>query len=274
MILRVTLLSSVYALHIFGTFAQEFTNAKDTMSIPTRNEKEARQSFREIAWEEKSTTNPAYLKKSTEMYANYHRERGNKCTGCRYVKKVLKLLPSVTSVLDAGCANGKTVRMFLDAGKEARGIEIYAEPLKYAKDLVARGVIKQQAIIDLDAPTASFDLVYNTDVLEHIPPGDTLLAVCQLVRVTKKYLFVIVGMNEKNSRYGDTLSDPWVHEVIRSSQWWQDVFEQFGAKLEPMLMKKYGLSHINKEDNVMILERSSNAVSDCSNVKGRFDWKG
>ena len=92
--------------------------------------------------------------------------------------------------------------------------------------------------------------------------------------MTKKYLFVIVGTNEKNSRYGDTLSDPWVHEVVRSSKWWQDVFEQFGAKLEPMLKKKYGLSNINKEGNVMILERNSNVVSDCSNVEGQFHWKG
>jgi len=207
------------------------------------------------------------------MYTKYHKSRGGKCTGCRHIPHVLKLLPPFHSVLDAGCAHGKTVRLFQKAGKHARGVEMFEEPLKLARDLVKQGVVKQQALVDLDAPTSSFDLVYNTDVLEHVPPGDTLLAICQLVRVTKRYLFVIVGTNEKNSRYGDDESDPWVHEVLKPAHWWIQRFKQFGAELDTPLTKSLTKALGPRgDDNVMVFKRMPNAVSECKHVEGNFHW--
>jgi len=188
------------------------------------------QRLRQANIQEKSIRDPAYFRKSTRLYTDYHKKRGNaKCLGCRYVAAIKELFPKSHTVLDGGCGNGRATRTFLTNGFDAYGVELYAEALKHAKDLVEDGRVKQEGIVDLSFENKRFDVVFSTDVLEHVPPGDIDRTICQLVRVAKDYLWVQVGLNEKPEKFGSGKNDPWVHEVIKPRSWWLERFGAYGA---------------------------------------------
>jgi len=188
------------------------------------------QRLREANLEEKSIRDPEYFRKSTRLYTDYHKKRGNtKCLGCRYVAAIKELFPKSRTLLDGGCGNGRATRAFLANGFDAYGVELYAEALKHAHDLMKEGRVKQEGVVDLSFENKRFDVVFSTDVLEHVPPGDIDRSICQLVRVAKDYLWVQVGLNEKPEKFGSGKNDPWVHEVIKPRSWWLKRFEAYGA---------------------------------------------
>ena len=193
-----------------------------------RDSKEQR--LRESNLERKSIKDPEYFKKSTKMYTDYHKKRGNaKCLGCRYAPAIKELFPESSTILDAGCGNGRATRNFLSIGFDAYGVELYSEALKFAQDLIKSGRVKQEGLVDLSFENRRFDVVFSTDVLEHVPPGDVDTSICHLVRVAKDYLWIQVGLNEKPEKFGSGKNDPWVHEVIKPRKWWLERFAAYGA---------------------------------------------
>jgi 2-polyprenyl-3-methyl-5-hydroxy-6-metoxy-1,4-benzoquinol methylase len=69
------------------------------------------------------------------------------------------------------------------------------------------------------------DYVYCTDVLEHVPPQFTMLAIDQMLRVTRKGLFLSVSLtkDEFGSWVGTSL-----HRTVESFVWWRDSIGEIG----------------------------------------------
>ena len=75
--------------------------------------------------------------------------------------------------LDAGCGMGHVVRLLLERGYDANGVDISEYAIHhYMSDLAEQMRIRQVGLEDLPFSDRQFDLVYCSDVMEHIPIFD------------------------------------------------------------------------------------------------------
>ena len=75
--------------------------------------------------------------------------------------------------LDAGCGMGHVVRLLLERGYDANGVDISEDAIHhYMSDLAEQMRIRQVGLEDLPFSDRQFDLVYCSDVMEHIPIFD------------------------------------------------------------------------------------------------------
>ncbi len=135
------------------------------------------------------------------------------------------------TVLDAGAGSGKgalalkgygfKVMMcdISDAGLIPEVADIPFEKANLWDDLhfVARGFRHANA--------TKFDFVYCCDVLEHIPPQFTMLAIDQMLRVARHGVFLSIALVPDN--FGIWLGQP-LHQTVESFTWWRDCLRELG----------------------------------------------
>lgn len=91
-----------------------------------------------------------------------------------------------TSVLDAGCAMGFLVEALRKRGVDASGIDIS----DYAISRVDESVAAYCSVASLTEPLQGrYDLITCIEVLEHLPPSETDLAIANLCAATDRLLF-------------------------------------------------------------------------------------
>lgn len=137
------------------------------------------------------------------------------------------------TVLDGGSGDGGAIRAFLKNGKQATGVEYSGEAIsRYCSDLQSQGHVMQGSLMDLPFDDHSFDLVFSSEVLEHIEEDDAERAVRELVRVAKKHLFLTISLrpSSDNNRY---------HVNLKPRAWWQDLFQSMGCVTETDLVNQY-----------------------------------
>jgi 2-polyprenyl-3-methyl-5-hydroxy-6-metoxy-1,4-benzoquinol methylase len=128
-------------------------------------------------------------------------------------------------VLDAGTGSGKGALAL-----QAKGFRVTCV------DVTDAGLIPEAKALpfytgclwhDLKrfAPTGSFDWVYCTDVLEHIQPQFTMLACEQMLRVSRRGLFLSVSLVPDN--FGVWVGKP-LHQTVESYQWWKESLGELG----------------------------------------------
>lgn len=146
--------------------------------------------------------------------------------GMRYVAKLCTAL-KFKSVLDVGCGPGWSVLEFLGRGYRAQGVEpceyLFGQELRVPAGL---GIVKKGQITSIPFPAESFDLVFSTDVLEHIPEKDIHQALTELIRVSKKYIYVTICSHE-----AVCFPELKLHCTVHPRQWWLDQFKEFRVKL-------------------------------------------
>ena len=134
--------------------------------------------------------------------------------------------------LDVGCAKGISVSEYLGRGAEAYGndISFYLEQAcpSDVRDRVWQGDLGRpfeewMARKPADAPD-QFDLVTCVETIEHVMPWRVPLAVTNLARVTKVWLYLTIPCGpawDKNQE----------HVCIRPEGWWRDKFSRLGGAL-------------------------------------------
>jgi hypothetical protein len=75
----------------------------------------------------------------------------------------------------------------------------------------------------------SFDWVYCTDVLEHIPPQFTMLAIDQMLKVAKQGLFLTVSLVPDS--FG-VWAGKSLHQTVQPFTWWKDSLAEVGTVVE------------------------------------------
>ena len=87
-------------------------------------------------------------------------------------------------VLDAGCGNGKTTSVLLDAGCTVTGIDLSTSAVsECARRFGNRGVFIEGDICCLPFPDSSFDTVVSVHCLEHNNEENERLALSEFMRV-------------------------------------------------------------------------------------------
>ena len=95
----------------------------------------------------------------------------------------------VGSALEVGCNRGHNLVALRSLGWQAKGVE----PQPYARGLAQRGMLDVQpgSVYEIPFGDASFDLVFTSGVLIHVPPGRLHEAMRELARVSRRYLLAV-----------------------------------------------------------------------------------
>ena len=158
------------------------------------------------------------------------------------------------TILDVGCSQGITVDAYEKKGKEAYGIDISNIAINKVKELNIKNCYVAN-VINIPFATKKFDSLVTCDVLEHLMPSDINKAIYEIIRVTKKYLFIKVATNvEKNRGWIELIKRKYprykhlknLHLTIMSLNKWITTFEN---------TDKVELLEINKElNNILIFK--------------------
>ncbi|NOV00468.1 pseudaminic acid biosynthesis-associated methylase [Paenibacillus planticolens] len=96
----------------------------------------------------------------------------------------------ISGVLEVGCNTGNQLACLQAAGyTNLFGIELQEYAIEKAKASTRNINILQGSAFDLPFKDNFFDLVYTSGVLIHISPKDIYIAMEEMVRVSKKYIW-------------------------------------------------------------------------------------
>jgi len=106
-----------------------------------------------------------------------------------FIMKVEKDLPVGSKVLEAGCGTGQTLSP-LSERHETYGLDISKAALKLAQYNCRYPVLG--SIFNMPFGDNTFDLVYNSGVIEHFRDPENVVAIKEMARVTKPSGKVII----------------------------------------------------------------------------------
>ena len=188
------------------------------------------------------------LSQEGRSYDEYYQEDARRHTssyGLQFVDAVCSNF-SFRSILDAGCGSGIVVREFLKRRYLARGIELSDWVVKTGcPELYEGGIVQIGTLEDLPYKDNAFDLVFSSDVLEHIPERSIPRVVSELVRVAKRDLFLSINLRPSadNNAY---------HVTLRSRAWWEKTFADAGAVANVSLVRKLQKTSPGKSDREIV----------------------
>jgi hypothetical protein len=87
------------------------------------------------------------------------------------------------------------------------------------------------------------DYIYCCDVLEHLPPQFTMLAIDQLLRVAQRGVFLSISLVPDN--FGAWVGAP-LHQTVQSFTWWRDGLAELGTVLEARDLLSTGLYWVRR----------------------------
>lgn len=178
---------------------------------------------------------PGYVYKSNsyqDVYDKTWTQGGypsQSCWGCRFAVDVMHKLQFHT-VLDAGTGNGALVRLMRDHGKSAWGIELSRAVLeKECPDMLAKGYVEPGILTNLPYEDNTFDLVFSADVLEHIHPEEADMVVKELIRVSRRHIFLSISLKGHTKATAENDQEANRHTMLRPRTWWEAIFTKYGA---------------------------------------------
>ena len=152
---------------------------------------------------------------------------GEHAPGEHYLPIFLQIVGSNRGhVLDAGTGSGKGALALEAAGFRVTCCDVTdAGLVSDAKRLPFRSACLWHPLRSI-APSNTFDYVYCTDVLEHIPTQFTMLCIEQMLRVARRGLFLSVSLVPDH--FGMYLGKP-LHQTVQSFMWWRESWSELGA---------------------------------------------
>ncbi len=107
------------------------------------------------------------------------------------IRKILGIIPEdVQTILDIGCGNG-VISNVLGKAYKVTAVD---------RSEKALGFVKTDKVLasadNIPLPNASFDMVFSSEMLEHLPDGVFEKSVAEMKRLTKKYIFITVPNDE------------------------------------------------------------------------------
>lgn len=147
----------------------------------------------------------------------------------QYLVNILAKYFKFKTILDVGCGMGHVLRSFLKLRYAAKGTEISKDAIKYyMPDLKKRRIVVEAGIEKLPFRDNQFDLVFSSDVMEHIPKFGIEQSISELIRVAKKYLVLTINLDHPYK----------YHPTILSRGVWEKKFLQNGRVRKLMSLQK------------------------------------
>jgi SAM-dependent methyltransferase len=164
-------------------------------------------------------------------------------------ERALAAYPDASATLDFGCGNGFAVRRMRELGHPWFGLEYsqaaydqyLGEPFFFVGDLSQFG-------------DRRFDLVYSTEVLEHIPVPEVQDVIRNLCRVTDRYMFLTISLRPSSD-------DNRYHCTLRSRTWWQARFAEHGFQPDRPVIERF--QRVTLKSTRRILSRWAHLGPEC-----------
>ena len=136
--------------------------------------------------------------------------------------------------LDAGAGTCETMREIEKRGHKTFGIELSDVCVTSCKHFARSGQVFSAGIDNIPFPSKSFDLVWSTEVLEHIPTNLINRSVAEIVRVARRDVFLTIAM--KRSGFDPpTPEKPRIHLSVMPRAFWDAMFKTHGCKVNKVL---------------------------------------
>ena len=164
-----------------------------------------------------------YKEVYSELYRRGYRG-GKKFTGNTWAK-ITTLICQYQTVLDVGCARGDGCRYFITAGKQPKGCDVAEIAVKATKAL---GIDTQLAsATQLPYATGEFDMVFSSDVVEHLVEDDVPSAIDEMVRVSREWVSLQIACSKsKHTAQAQEVGLTNFHLTIWNHDKWRTFFEQ------------------------------------------------
>jgi 2-polyprenyl-3-methyl-5-hydroxy-6-metoxy-1,4-benzoquinol methylase len=126
------------------------------------------------------------------------------------------------SILDVGCGKGILVKKLTKRGYDVKGTEVSEYVIRnYLSELHSDRIINQASLRNLPFDNNSFDIVFCSDVLEHVPFFDVKQSISELVRVVNGIIVATINIDNPYK----------YHPTILSRDTWNYLFLQEGADI-------------------------------------------
>jgi SAM-dependent methyltransferase len=107
-----------------------------------------------------------------ERYAEWSQNEVTGSPAVGYLEKLLGVISQDGAVLELGCGNGEPAARMLAPGHRYTGVDISAEQLRRAQELVPAGSFVKGDYTQLEFPSSSFDAVVALYTFGHVPQGE------------------------------------------------------------------------------------------------------
>jgi ubiquinone/menaquinone biosynthesis C-methylase UbiE len=141
-------------------------------------------------------------------------------------QKVWEAYPNATTWLEAGCGECGLIKKLLGKDINAMGVEVSKAAIsRGCPDLVQDRRVVQGSLVNIPFASRQFDLVFSSEVLEHIPEQDIPGTIKELCRVSRGELFLSISLRR-------SLLDPKppepaiVHVTVKTREWWNEQFRK------------------------------------------------
>lgn len=172
------------------------------------------------------------------FYDKYWKQNKKKVSTWSYGINIVDNLISnydFKTVLDAGCGSGDVVRYLLSKGYDAKGIELSGSVLKdFADDLLKKDIVQQGSLTKLPYKDNEFDVVFSSEVLEHINEEDISKVVEEFSRVCKGIVFLTISLRPSSNfnKY---------HINLKPRLWWEKKFLEYSFVKDNEMINKFQL---------------------------------
>jgi SAM-dependent methyltransferase len=154
----------------------------------------------------------------------------------------------IKTVLDVGCGIGQCVADGRNRGLTCHGIDI-TEKAKWFWDEANISKFCDVAPADkIPFPDKSFDLVFCTEVLEHIPEEGIFDSFTEMYRVGKGDFVFSIALSEAVNKMPNDGSEP--HICVKPPEWWF-------AQIERAKYKICGIKHTKEANSLIIIATRS-----------------
>lgn len=124
-------------------------------------------------------------------------------------EKFQKMLPDHAMILDVGCGSGRDAKVFSERGLKVVGVDFSSKMIEVAKRTAPQAQFYEMDLEDLNFPKESFDGVWASCSLLHIPKNRVISVLSKIHTLLKEdgvlYLSVKQGTGERierDNRYG------------------------------------------------------------------------
>lgn len=154
--------------------------------------------------------------------------------GAEYVIKGIKTILNPGNMLSVGEGRGTFLAYAQDQGIISTGIDFskWAVEHPYPR---AKGLLEVGDVRDLKFDDKSFELVFCSDIMEHVYLDDLPKAISEIQRVAKKWIFYNIGASMADDTNGDLIVEKnrlppkerlvttvAGHVTVKSCEWWKE----------------------------------------------------
>ena len=147
--------------------------------------------------------------------------------------------------LDVGAGTCETMREIEKKGHRIFGIELSDVCITRCNHYARSGQVLSAGVDNIPFPSKSFDLVWSTEVLEHVPTHLINRSVAEIVRVARRDIFLTIAM--KRSGFDPPPpGKPRIHVSVMPRAFWDAIFKTHGCMVNTDLREKLKKSTFRK----------------------------